>query len=134
MNWWQTILSAVGGMFTREGGVVDKAMNLIAERTEDIDKRNAAIVDLTRMQMEAERNPVWLAALANWANLTAGPRIAISVMIWAHAAHLLGRMVMWGFVVYVGANALATGQINMQDFAMIAAGPALYTLMKGKGK
>lgn len=134
MKWWQTILTSVGGLISREGGVIDKAMDLISERTEDIDKRNAAILELTRMQHEADRDPVWLRAIANWTNLTTGPRIAISVMIWAHAAHMLGRMVLWGFVVYIGGEALASGKISMEDFGALAAGPALYTLIKGKGK
>ena len=133
MKWWQGLLTAIGGMFTREGGIADKAMGLIAERTEDIDKRNSAIVELTRMQMEAERNPVWLSALSHWPTLTLGPRIALSVLIWASALHKLGRLVLWGFVVYVGAEAIAAGQIDMEQFAALAAGPAIYTLLKGRG-
>lgn len=132
MNWLKSLLGLVSG--GGNGGLIGKGLDIVAERTEDADKRNAAIVEILKMQAEAERNPAWLPALNQWDKLTIGARFSISLLIAASAAHLLGRVLLWGVVAVVGIEAMKSGQISIQDFAAIAAGPALYTLAKGRGK
>ena len=133
MNW----LKWVTGLFTGSGGgVIGKGIDLIAERTEDVDKRNASIVELVRLQVEADRNPVWMPALAYWQTLTAGARVALSVMIWASALHLLARVLLWGWVIwlYVEMSKYSGQPLDIETLAAMAAGPALYTMLKGRGR
>lgn len=131
---WKRILGMFAGSATREGGAIDQAMQLIAERTEDIDKRNAGILEVVKLQLHAEQNPVWLPALAQWQQLTGSARAAICVLIWSSAAHKLGRMVMWGVIVVVAIPHVVTGDISLEEFAALCAGPGLYTMLKGKGR
>lgn len=134
MSWWKNILGVFVGGVTRQGGTLEKAMDLIAERTEDVDKCDAAIVELYKLQLQAEQTPEWLPALAHWQGLTFGARVALSAMIWAHAAHKLGRLLMWCFIVYIAAGELAADRVTLQEFAALAAGPVLYTMLKGRGR
>jgi hypothetical protein len=133
MNWgWlKTLFGAGSG-----GGVIGKGLDLIAERTEDVDKRNASIVELVRMQIDADRNPVWIQALPHWATLTFGARLALSAIIWAYAVHLLARVGLWGWVLWLYVDmSRASGQpVDLETLALMVAGPGLYTLLKGKGR
>lgn len=121
-----------GGLFgaSSGGSIASKGMDLIAERTEDIDKRNAAIVELTKLQMELEANPVWLRALAHWPTLTWGARAALGVMIWASALHIFSRTAIVIVCVVVYAQ---QPNADLNELLPMALGGA-YILMKGKGK
>lgn len=134
MSWLSKMLGIATQAVQSDGGVIGRGIDLIAERTEDVDKRNAAIVELVKLHLEAERDPTWLRALPHWPGLTMAARAALAAIMWANAAHLLGRVLLWGFVVYVGGQALAAGQITLEQFGALAAGPALYTLLKGRGR
>lgn len=133
MNWgWlKTLFGAGSG-----GGIIGKGIDLVAERTVDVDKRNAAIVELVRLQIDADRNPVWIQALPHWSGLTIGPRLALVAIIWAYAVHMLARVLLWGWVLWLYVDMSRTlGQpVDIETLAMMAAGPGIYTLLKGKGR
>lgn len=132
MNWLKTIF---GSLFSGGGGgLIGKGLDIVAERTEDADKRNAMILELVKIEAEAARNPAWLKALESWDKLTFSARAGVGFLIAASGAHLLGRLVLWGVVAWMGVEALRTGALTIEEFAAIAAGPALYTIAKGRGK
>ena len=118
------------------GGVVGKVIDLVSEKTEDVDKRNALILDLVKIQMQAETQPAWLQALGNWQNITFGARAALVTMMGADALHKLARTLLWGWVIWLYVDMSKTlGQpVDIEQLAMMAAGPALYTMLKGRGR
>ncbi len=137
MSWIGKIFKGLFGSSTMNlGSTVNRAMDLISEKIEDPDKRIAAILDLVKAHLHAETNPSWLAALPHWPTLTAGARVAISVLIWSDALHKLGRMALWAWVVwlYVHMAEILQQPLDLETMAMLAAGPTLYTMLKGRGR
>lgn len=134
---WVTVASKLFGWLGGSGGgIISQGINLISERTEDTDKRNAAIVELVRIDVEREKNPVWLQALPHWGTLTVGARLALSAMIWAAALHYFSRIVIIGFSLWLYVeHQKALGQpIDVEVMLTFIAPAGLYVLMKGKGK
>lgn len=104
------------------GNTASKALDIALERTEDVDKRNALVLQYVTIKEETRR-----AELA---------RVTVP---WVDAVHKMGRQIFWfGFM--VGALVLiATGhsqelldQANL--LLSIAGGGGVYTVIKGKGK
>lgn len=94
--------------------IVGKAADIASEYIEDADKKNELIAELVRSYQQS-------------ASTTTVP--------WADAVHKLGRQGMQflliGFYIY----AWRIGQpVPIEDMALLAAGPGLYTLLKGKGR
>ncbi len=110
------ILSTIGSFLfgNSAGSVVETAANIIGKHIVDKDKKSAAIVSV-------------IEAYQTSANTKTMP--------WADAIHKLGRQLLQflliGFYIY----AWHIGKtIPIADLITIAAGPGLYTLMKGKGQ
>lgn len=135
MNWLASIGKFLFGK-SSGGSVVNRAMDLVSEKIEDPDKRIAAILDLTKSQLQAETQPAWLSAIGNWPNLTLGARAAISGLIWLDAVHKLGRLLLWAWVVWMYVEAMRAAQqpLDIETMLMLAGGPALYTMLKGRGR
>lgn len=132
-NWITTVFGWLSGS---GGGIIGKGLDIIAERTEDVDKRNEKIVELVRLQIEKDRNPVWVQALPHWQNLTPGARFAMTSLIIASALHYFSRIAIVGFALWLYVDMQKTlGQpIDIEQLLAFIAGPGLYVMMKGRGK
>jgi hypothetical protein len=104
------ILSTVFG----GGKTITKALDLAKEYVEDKDKRNELAVEIIRIQAKAD---------------------SVSTVPWVDAVHKMGRQLLWfcviGFYVYSWNKGKP---IDLETLALLAGGPGLYTLMKGKGR
>lgn len=124
MSWWANLLGAGGR------GVGSDLVRLAAELVPDTDQRAALIADLVKTQLQLDAAPPWVAALPHWQTLSAPARAALVVVMLVDAAHRLARVALWAWVVYVGARA----GLPLDQLALLAAGPALYTALKGRGR
>ncbi len=129
-------LFGIGTTTAASGGIVGKVIDIVSEKTEDVDKRNAMIRDLVMIQVQADTQPAWLQALGNWQNLGAGARAALVAMMATDAVHKLARVLLWGWVVWLYVDMSKTlGQpVDVETLMTLAAGPALYTILKGRGR
>lgn len=104
------------------GGTASKALDIALEKTEDVDKRNAMLLEYVRIKEETRR-----AELA---------RVTVP---WVDALHKMGRQIFWltslvGILTLIG---LGHGDELMRYAGALdttAAGGLLYTLMKGRGQ
>ncbi len=102
---------AVGFLF---GGssIVDKTVDIISEKVTDVDKRNDMIGNVVMKYLDSP------------------PTIPIF-----DAIHKLGRQAMMAVLAYWYYQSWKAGNpIPIQEFMTIAAGPALYTVLKGTGR
>jgi len=113
MGW----LSKVGGFLFGTGGgvnVVSKSLDLASEYIEDPDKRN----DLAVRVIEA--------------NIASNNAQTIP---WVDALHKMGRQLMMFALMFMYYYSWKSGNpMPFEDLALLAAGPGVYTLLKGKGK
>lgn len=134
-----SIIAGIGKLFGGGAGLsgtISKGIDLISERTEDADKRNEAIIRILQMQLESEKDPVWLRALQHWSTLGIGARAGLVVMIMTSAFHVLARTLLWMWVLwlYVEASKTAGTPLDLDTLMAMSAGPALYTFLKGRGR
>lgn len=116
MNWLQTIFGFLGG------SSVSKALDYALERTEDVDKRNALVLEYYRMKEETKR--------AELAKVT---------VPWVDAVHKMGRQIMI-LVTIVGMGvllAMGKGDVLREYsefvFTVLGLGGG-YVALKGKGQ
>jgi hypothetical protein len=96
------------------GKTVGKALDLAKEYVEDKDKRNELAVELIKIQAKAD---------------------SVSTVPWVDALHKMGRQLLWFFVIGFYAYSWNKGTpIDLKTLTLLAGGPGLYTLMKGKGR
>lgn len=107
------IFKKVLGWFTSGGSSVEKTIDIISEKVLDVDKQGELIAQVIQAQIAADAK-------------TTIPAI--------DAIHKIGRQVMMMILAYWYYEAWKAGNpIPLDDFMLIAGGPALYTLIKGKG-
>lgn len=103
------------------GNTVSRALDIALEKTEDVDKRNALVIQFVTIKEETRR-----AELA---------RVTIP---WVDAAHKMGRQIFWLASMVAVVVLIATGHSqeimdNAQLLMSISGGGGLYTLLKGRG-
>lgn len=114
MNWWSSLLGFLGG------GTISKSLDYVLEKTEDVDKRNALLMDYMRMKEETER-----------------ARFSVVTVPWVDAFHKISRPLL-GLVAMVGVFACAILGVDLTPYAEYLAGAGglsgLYIMAKGKGR
>ena len=106
MNWFTSLFTGGGS------SVVSKSVDIISEKVRDTDKADSIIGEVI---MKAMDNP---------------PTIPI-----IDGIHKLGRQAMMAVLAYWYYQSWKAGNpIPIENFMMIAGGPALYTVMKGVGR
>jgi len=106
------IFKAVIGLFTGGSSAVDKGIDIISEKVTDVDKRNDMIGNVVMKYLESP------------------PTIPI-----IDGIHKLGRQAMMAVLAYWYYQSWKAGNpIPIEDFMIIAGGPALYTVLKGTGR
>ena len=115
-SWLGPVLSFLGG------NTVDKLLNLALEKTEDVDKRNALVIEFYRMKEETKR-----AELA---------RVTVP---WVDAVHKMGRQMFIlvstiGLFVMLGMGKGAElAQYSEFVFTVLGVGGG-YVALKGRGQ
>lgn len=112
--------AALAGMF--RSGTAERLVELALERTEDVDKRHALVLDYFRMKEETRR-----AELA---------RVTVP---WVDALHKMGRQLYWagataGVLVLIGMGRGAELAQHAELLLAALGGGGLYTALKGKGQ
>lgn len=126
-----------GGLFgavtSPSGGtsIVGKALDIASEKVLDQDKLVQIIGDVVKQQIAAENNPTWTTVIADTANASAGVRVAVAAYIWGDVAHKLARTGLWVLVVLAY---IIEPNMDVNTLMTLAAGPALYTIIKGSGR
>lgn len=114
MSWFSTLIGFLGG------STIGKTLDIALERTEDVDKRNALLMEYMKMKEETER-----------------ARFAVVTVPWVDAFHKISRPLL-GLVAIVGVFTCAVLQIDLAPYAEYLAGAAglsgLYIMAKGKGR
>lgn len=109
MNWLQTLFG---------GGAVKSAIDLAGQYIEDKDERNKMITRLVEMQAQEEI-----------------ARLNAKTIPWVDAVHKMMRPFLWLAVIgvwgYCKANAIA---VDLDELTLMAAGPGVYTILKGRGR
>ncbi len=96
------------------GSIASKAADIASEYIEDKDKKNALIAELVKGYQQSA---------------------AAATVPWVDATHKLGRQLLQFALIGFYFYAWKTGNpVPIEDMALLAAGPGLYTLMKGKGR
>jgi hypothetical protein len=117
-------------------GVIAQALDIAKEKIVDTDQLVHLIKDVVIAQLNAESNPTWVNALQNIS--TAPPEIqkAVAGYIRGDTQHKKLRAYLWGLVIiaYVGVAVLTGQPMDINTLALLAAGPGLYTIMKGAGR
>ena len=104
MSWWSAIFSG--------SPIIEKSIDIIAEKVQDTDKADALIGEVI---LKALDNP---------------PTIP-----WVDALHKIMRQLMMTALAVIYYIEWKNGTpIPLDEFMMIAGGPALYTVMKGVGR
>ena len=114
MNWLSQIFSFLGG------STISKSLDYVLEKTEDVDKRNALLMEYMKMKEETER-----------------ARFAVVTVPWVDAFHKISRSLL-GMIAMLGIFAAAYMHIDLTPYAEYLAGAAglsgLYIVAKGKGR
>lgn len=114
MNGLTTIFGFLGG------STVGKALDIALEKTEDVDKRNALLMEYMRMKEETER-----------------ARFAVVTVPWVDAFHKISRPLL-GMLAMIGVFVAAFLHIDLSPYAEYLAGAGglsgLYIMAKGKGR
>lgn len=106
-------IKSIFGLFTSGSASVEKTIDIIAEKVEDVDKKAELIAQVLQAQIAADT------------------KTTVPIM---DAIHKLGRQLMMIVLAYWYYESWQAGNpIPIDDFMLIAGGPALYTLVKGKG-
>lgn len=110
MKFFKTVI----GWFTSGGSSVEKTIDIISEKVLDVDKQGALIAQVIEAQISAD---------------------AKGTIPIVDAIHKMGRQVMMMILAYWYYEAWKSGNpIPIDDFMLIAGGPAIYAVLKGKGK
>lgn len=114
MNWLGQVFSFLGG------STISKSLDYVLEKTEDVDKRNALLMEYMKMKEETER-----------------ARFAVVTVPWVDAFHKISRPLL-GMIAMLGVFGAAYLQIDLTPYAeyLAAAGglSGLYIVAKGKGR
>lgn len=137
--------SAIKGLFSsifgfasssQGGGIISQALDIAKERIVDVDKLVMLIKDVVVAQINAEANPSWVNALQNIKDAPPKVQNAVAWYIRGDTFHKLMRNILWIAVIgaYVWVS-ISTGKpMDLETLAALAAGPGLYTLLKGAGR
>ncbi len=107
-----SIFTSIIGLFTGGSSAVDKSIDIISEKVTDVDKRNDLIGNVVLKYLDSP------------------PTIPI-----IDGIHKLGRQLMMIVLAYWYYQSWKAGNpIPIEDFMIIAGGPALYTVLKGTGR
>lgn len=104
------------------GNTASKALDIVLEKTVDVDKRNALVMQFLTMKEETRR-----------------AELARTTIPWVDAVHKMGRQIFWlatttGVLVLIG---IGRGEELLRYASVLdtsVLGGALYTLLKGKGR
>lgn len=115
-----SLLTGLLSIFT--SATADKALDIALEKTEDVDKRNALLLEYYRIK-EATRT-----AEVN--------RVTVP---WVDALHKMGRQIFWlvmgtGVIVLVAMGKGAELRQQADLLLAVLSGGGAYTLMKGRGR
>ena len=112
-----SILSTAGKFLFGAGdgtSVVSKSLDLASEHIEDVDKRNDLAVRVIEKSLQAND---------------------AKTIPWVDAVHKMGRQLMMFALMLMYYFSWKSGNpIPVEELALLAAGPGVYTLLKGKGK
>lgn len=108
------IFKSFFGLFTSGGSTVEKTIDIISQKVLDVDKQGELIAQVIQAQISADS------------------RATIPVI---DAIHKLGRQLMMMTLAYWYYENWKIGNpIPLDDFMLIAGGPAIYTAVKGRGQ
>lgn len=114
MNWFSSLIGFLGG------STIGKTLDIALERTEDVDKRNALLMEYMKMREETER-----------------ARFSVVTVPWVDAFHKIARPLL-GMVALVGVFVCAVLGVDLEPYAEYLAAAAglsgLYIMAKGKGR
>jgi hypothetical protein len=133
------IFGAVFGAATSQAGgssILGKAMDIASEKVVDQDKLIAILGTIVQQQIQAENNPGWVPAIAVIGQAPVSVQRAVALYIWGDVFHKMARTILWlmVLVVYVLQSYLTKQPMDLETLMLLAAGPALYTVMKGQGR
>lgn len=139
---WTAIKGMFGALFgaatssSGGGSLIGKALDIASEKIVDQDKLVAILGTIVQQQIQAENNPTWVAALSNVAQAPRSVQRAVALYIWGDSIHKIARTALWLMVlaVYVLQSYLLKQPMDLETLMLLAAGPALYTVMKGAGR
>lgn len=119
------LLKVLLGLFGAGGTgatAVDKGLDIVLEKTEDVDKRNALYLEYFRIKEETRRQEI--------------NRVTVP---WVDAFHKMGRQLYWagvtaGVMVLIGMGKGAELAQYAEFFSAAVAGGGIYTVLKGRGR
>lgn len=112
-----------GGLFGAfQSDTASKIVEVALEKTEDVDKRNALVMQFLQMREETRRAEV--------------ARVTVP---WVDALHKMGRQIFWlamgaGIVVLIAMGKGAELQQHAELLLAVLGGGGLYTAIKGRGR
>lgn len=118
------LLKAVfGGLFGAfQSDTAEKIVEAALEKTEDVDKRNALVMQFLQMREETRRAEV--------------ARVTVP---WVDALHKMGRQIFWlsmgaGVLVLIGMGKGPELKEHAELLIAVLGGGGLYTVIKGRGR
>lgn len=120
MGLLKTLLGPLVSVFTSDTS--SKIVDVALEKTEDVDKRNALVMQYLSMKEETRRQEI--------------NRVTVP---WVDAIHKMGRQIFWlsmgvGALVLIGMGRGDELQRHAEFLFAVLSGGGMYTLLKGKGR